>query len=95
MKRCVAAIDKAHLSIYTDLQIIKSAKKVLIDDYLHKVIFFISWLQDKSSEVIKLNIKGNSMNTYSSNVTAISDVSSFSTNYSTSSDSNPTNNKMG
>ena len=34
IKRCIASIDKAHLSIYKDLQLIKSSKK----DILHIMI---------------------------------------------------------
>ena len=33
-----AAIDKSHLSIYKDLQLIKAANKGLINGYSHKMI---------------------------------------------------------
>ena len=54
------AIEQAHISIYKDLQLIKYAKRGLINSYLHKMISSISPLQDDSSEVVELNIKRNS-----------------------------------
>ena len=46
---CQASIDKSHFSRYKNLHLIKSAKKGMINDYLHTMISSISRLQDKSS----------------------------------------------
>ena len=43
---------QSHLSIYKELQLIKSTKKGLLKDYSQKIISSISHLQDKSSEVL-------------------------------------------
>ena len=48
-----AAIDQADLSRYEYLQLTKAAKKGLINDYLHKMIYSISLLQDNSSEFVE------------------------------------------
>ena len=48
IKICRASIDQAYLSRYKELQQIKAAKKVLLNDYSHKIISTISSLQDKS-----------------------------------------------
>ena len=48
---CRSSIYQAHLSIYKYLQKIKSAKKVILNDYSQKNISSISGLQDKSSKV--------------------------------------------
>ena len=53
IKRCRSSIDQAHLSRYKDLQILKADKKVLINDYSHRMISSISILQDNSSEVVE------------------------------------------
>ena len=52
IKRFTASIDQYYLSIYKELQQIKSAKKGLLNDYSQKIISFISRLQDKSSEFL-------------------------------------------
>ena len=83
MKICIALIDKAHLSRYKDLQPIKYSNKVLLDEYLHKIISSISCLQDKSSEIVESNIQRNSRGMYSLNLIATSDTSFLSTIYST------------
>ena len=54
-----------------------------------KMISSISHLQDNSSEVVKSNIQRNSRGMYSSNITAKSDISSFSTSCSKSPERNP------
>ena len=54
------------------------------------MIYSISRLQDKSSEVVASNIQRNSRDMYSSNTTAIYDTSSFSIRCSKSPESNPT-----
>ena len=52
IKRCTASTDQAYLSRYKELQQIKSAKTILINDYSQKMISSISHLQDMSSEVV-------------------------------------------
>ena len=47
IKRCTASIDQAYLSRYKELQQIKAAKKVLLNDYSQKMISSVSCLQDK------------------------------------------------
>ena len=66
---CTASIDQAYLSIYKELQQIKAAKKVLLNDYSQKMISFITRLQDKSSEAVESNIQHNSRGLYLSNTT--------------------------
>ena len=73
----------------------KSAKKGLINDYSYRVISSISCLQDTSSEVIKSNIQFNSISMYLSNLTTMSDIYSFGTGPSTSSNSNQINHQKG
>ena len=90
IKICIASTDQAYLSIYKDLQLMKAAKKGILNDYLHNMISSISRLQDKSSEVVESNIQRNSRGMSSSNLTATYDTSSFSTSCSTS----PYNNKI-
>ena len=85
---CFTSFYKSHLSRYKYLQIIKAAKKCLIKNYLHKMISYISRLQDKSSGFVESNIQCNSRCMSSSNITAASDTSSFSTSCNTSLDSN-------
>ena len=67
---------------------IKAAKKGLINFYSQKMIYSISFLQDKSSEVVESNIQRNSRGVFSSNLTVTYDTSSFSTSCSTSPDNN-------
>ena len=55
-----ASIFQYHPSRYKDLQIIKSDKKGILNNYSHKMISSISCLQDKSSEVVEANIQRNS-----------------------------------
>ena len=88
INRCRDSIGQDYLSIYKELQKIKAAKKFLLNDYSQKMISSISRLQDKSSEVVGSNIQRNSRGMYSSDITATSDTSSFSTICSTSHDSN-------
>ena len=52
------------------------------------MISSVSRLQDKSSEIVESNIQCSSRGMSSSNITAISDTSSYSTSYSTSPESN-------
>ena len=78
IKRCTASIYQAHISRYKELQQIKAAKKGLLNDYSQKMIFSISRLQYKSSEVVESNIQSNSRGLYLSNTTAIYDSSSIS-----------------
>ena len=54
------------------------------------MISSVSCLQDKSSEVVESDIQRNSRSIYSSNITTISDTSSFRKICSTSPESNPT-----
>ena len=89
IKRFIASIDKSYLSRYKELHQIKYAKKGLLNNYSQKMISSISCLQDKSSEVVKSNIQRDSRGVYSSNITATSDKSSFSTSCSKSPESNP------
>ena len=56
IKRCMASNDQSYLSRYKELQQIKAAKKVLLNDYSQKIISSISCLQDKSSEAVESNI---------------------------------------
>ena len=91
IKRCTASIDQAYLSRYKQLQKIIAAKKGLLNDYSQKMISSVSRLQDKSSEVVESNIQRNPRGMYSSNITAIYDLSSCSTICSQSPESNPTN----
>ena len=88
IKRYISSIDQYHLSIYKELQKNKSAKKDLLNDYLQNMISSISRLQDKSSEFVESNIQRNSRGMSSSNITATSDTSSFSTSCSTSPEKN-------
>ena len=60
IKICTASIGQAYLSRYKQLQKIKTSKKGLLNDYSQKIIFSISRLQDKSSEVVESNIQRNS-----------------------------------
>ena len=57
IERCFGSIDKDHLSRYKEIQIIKAAKKGLIDDYSQNMISSFSLLQDKSSEDVELYIQ--------------------------------------
>ena len=56
----ISSIYQARVSIYKYLQIIKYAKKDILNDYLQNIISSISRLQDKSSEVVESNIQHNS-----------------------------------
>ena len=94
INKCRASIDQAHLSKYKDLQQVKASKKGLLNDYSQKMIPSISRLQDKSSEFVESNIQRNSRGISSSNFTAMSDTSSFSTSCSTSPDNNQITPKM-
>ena len=67
----------------------QSAKKGLINYYSQKLIFSISQLQDNSSEVAESNIQRKPRGIYSSNITALSNTSFFSTICSTSPERNP------
>ena len=67
---CFSDIDQSHLSIYKNIQLIKSSKRIIINDYLQKSISSVSRLQDKSSEVVDSNIQINYRGMYSSNLTA-------------------------
>ena len=60
INQCTASIDQARISRYKELQQIKAAKKGLLNDYSQKMIFSISRLQYKSSEVVESNIQRNS-----------------------------------
>ena len=88
-------IDEAHLSRYKYLDHFKAAKKGLINDYLHKVIYSISHLQDKSYEFIESNIHRKSSALSLPNVNSISDTSSINTSSSTSSENNKINHQNG
>ena len=83
-------IHSFNLSIYKELQKIKTSNKGLLNDYSPKMISSISRLQDNSSEVVESNIQRNSRGTYSSNITATYDTSSFRKSCSKSPEINPT-----
>ena len=59
------------------------------------MISSISCLQDNSSEVVESNIQHNSRSMYSSNITAKSDTTSFSTRCKKSPEGNPTTPQKG
>ena len=84
IKRCIASMYQAHLSRYKDLQLIKSSNKGLLNDYLQKMISYISLLQDKSSEVVVSNIQRNYRVMSPYNITITSDTSSLRTSCITS-----------
>ena len=88
INKCITSIDQAYLSKYKELQKTKAANKGLLNDYSQKIIYSISRLQDNSSEVIESNIQRNSRGMSSSNITATSDTSSFSTSCRKSPESN-------
>ena len=89
IKRYTASIDQVYLSRYKQLQQIKTSNKGLLNDYSQKMISSVSRLQDKSSEVVELYIQRNSRGMHSSNITVISDTSSFITFCGKSPESNP------
>ena len=95
INRCTASTDQDYLSRYKELQQIKASKKGLLKDYSQKMISSTSKLHDKSSEVVELNIQRNYRGLYSSNITAKSDTSSFSTSCSKSPERNPKNPQKG
>ena len=88
IKRLQTSVYQPRLSIYKDLQIIKAVKKGLLNDYLQKMISSVSCLQDKSLEVVESNLQHNSRGMSSSDLTATSDKSPFSTLRCTSPDNN-------
>ena len=88
LKSCFNAINKAHLSRYKYLQNFKSAKNGLVNNHSHKMISSISRLHYKSSEAVNSKIQRNSRGMSLSNLTAMSDISSFGTGSITSSNCN-------
>ena len=87
IKRCTASTYQSHISRYKELQQIKAAKKGLLNDYSQKMIYSISRLQDKSSEVVESNIQRKSRGLFLSNTTAIYDSSSIRKSFSQSPES--------
>ena len=79
-----------HRMIYKDLQLIKDDNMGLLNDFLQKKISSISGLQDKLSAVVDSDIQRDYRAMSSSNLTATTDTSSFSTSFSTS----PGNNQI-
>ena len=67
---------------------IKAANKGLLNDYSQKMIYSISRLQEKSSEVVEANSQRNSRGLFLSNTTAKYDSSSISRSFSQSTESN-------
>ena len=58
INRFTASIDQAYLPIYKKLYKIKPATKGLLNEYEQKIIYSISRVHDKSSEVVESNIQG-------------------------------------
>ena len=88
-------IYQDHLSRYNYQYLIKASNMGLINDYSRKMIYSISVLQDTSSEVVESNIKRNSSDVSSSNITATSDISSCITSCRKSSNSNQVDHQKG
>ena len=88
IKSCFPAIDKYHLSILKHPQHLKSANKGILNYHLHKVIYYITHLKDKSSAVIDSSIYRKSRIMSSSNIPTMSVISFFTTGSSTSANSN-------
>ena len=84
------SIDKADLTIYQELQLLKYAKKLIIGDYLEMMNSHISHLQNNSSAVIESNINRRSKIFSSSNISIISYILSFSTCFNKRSEINQT-----